>query len=130
MSSRSLDDLTQQTRAKAQKMMLLAGFVGLDLLVTCTRRTRGEQADLYEQGRTKPGKIVTWAKPGESPHEDGRALDVVPLRGGVCVWGTVGEDLLLWQKVGEVGEAAGLAWGGRWPGKKRDFPHFQNQSKG
>ena len=98
---------------------------GLSCLVTCTRRTAGEQAALYAQGRTAPGRIVTWAKPGESLHEQGRALDVVPMRGGKCVWGTTGADLALWLQIGAIGEAAGLEWGGRWSPAKRDYPHFQ-----
>lgn len=38
-------------------------------------RTVAEQADLYAQGRTKPGKIVTNAKPGTSAHNYGIATD-------------------------------------------------------
>jgi peptidoglycan L-alanyl-D-glutamate endopeptidase CwlK len=102
-----------------------AGAAGLFLLVTCTLRTAQEQAALYAQGRTAPGRVVTWAKPGQSLHETGQAVDVVPMRGGVCVWGTTGADLELWRQVGALGEAAGLEWGGRWPAKIRDYPHFQ-----
>jgi peptidoglycan L-alanyl-D-glutamate endopeptidase CwlK len=98
---------------------------GLFYLVTCTLRTGADQAALYAQGRTAPGRIVTWAKPGESLHEKGQALDVVPMRGGRCVWGTTGADLALWLQIGAMGEAAGLEWGGRWPAAKRDYPHFQ-----
>ena len=98
---------------------------GLFVLVTCTWRTSAEQAALYAQGRTAPGPVVTWAKPGESEHEKRNALDVVPLRNGKPVWGTTGADLALWQQVGALGEAAGLEWAGRWPAKRREFPHFQ-----
>jgi len=98
---------------------------GLSVLVTCTRRTPEDQAALYAQGRTTPGPVVTWAKPGESRHETGEAWDVVPLRNGKPVWGTTGADLLLWQQVGAIGEAAGAEWAGRWPARIREFPHFQ-----
>ena len=40
-------------------------------------RTWDEQADIYAQGRTKPGKIVTFAKPGDSMHNYGFAEDIV-----------------------------------------------------
>lgn len=38
-------------------------------------RTVKEQAELYAQGRTKPGKIVTNARPGTSAHNYGIAVD-------------------------------------------------------
>lgn len=125
MASRSLDDLNPATRLRAQKMMHLAGLAGFNLLVYCTLRGEAEQAELYAQGRTKPGAIVTWAKPGQSLHQIGAALDLVPLRGGKCVWGRDGADGVLWQAVGAIGEQAGLEWAGRWPERKREYPHFQ-----
>lgn len=36
--------------------------------ITCTHRTNEEQNNLYLQGRTAPGKIVTNAKAGQSAH--------------------------------------------------------------
>lgn len=36
--------------------------------LTCTHRSNDEQNALFEIGRTKPGKKVTNAKGGESPH--------------------------------------------------------------
>jgi peptidoglycan L-alanyl-D-glutamate endopeptidase CwlK len=93
-------------------------------LVTSTYRSTAEQNALYAQGRTKPGKKVTNAKGGQSFHNHRLAYDVVPLRNGKPVWGTTGEDGKLWQRVGELGEAAGLEWAGRWT-KFREFPHFQ-----
>ena len=44
-----------------------------------TLRTIKEQNDLYAQGRTKPGKIVTNAKGGQSYHNYGLAIDIVLL---------------------------------------------------
>lgn len=40
-------------------------------------RTYGEQMELWSQGRTKPGKIVTNAKGGQSAHNFGLAIDFV-----------------------------------------------------
>lgn len=117
---------------------------GIDILVTCTYRSNDEQADLYAQGRTKPGQVVTWAKPGESKHNlqiagqpASKAFDMVPLRNGKLVWGTSGDgidndptddhtdDLELWQRVGLIAESVGLEWAGRWPKGKREFPHCE-----
>jgi len=44
------------------------------------RRTMNQQRDIYAQGRTKPGKVVSNAKPGQSAHNFGFAVDVWPLK--------------------------------------------------
>ncbi len=36
--------------------------------LTTTYRSNDEQTELYAQGRTNPGKVVTNAKAGDSPH--------------------------------------------------------------
>lgn len=48
-------------------------------------RTFGEQARLYAQGRTTPGRKVTNAKPGFSPHNYGLAKDYMLFRSGIPV---------------------------------------------
>jgi peptidoglycan L-alanyl-D-glutamate endopeptidase CwlK len=52
------------------------------------------------------------------------AYDVVPLRNGKPVWGTSGEDGVLWQKVGALGVEQGLEWAGNWV-KFKESAHFQ-----
>lgn len=49
-------------------------------------RTFDEQAAIYAQGRTKPGKIVSDAQPGESPHQYGCASDWIFWDGAQPVW--------------------------------------------
>ena len=44
-----------------------------------TLRTFAEQDVLYAQGRSKPGKVVTNAKGGQSYHNYGLAIDIVLL---------------------------------------------------
>lgn len=56
---------------------------GVAVHVYETLRTNERQAQLYAQGRTAPGKIVTNAKPGQSKHNpdangEGHAWDAVP----------------------------------------------------
>ena len=100
-------------------------LAGIDLLVTQTYRSPADQAALYAQGRTTDGHIVTRAKAGQSMHQYRVAYDVVPLRNGKPVWGTIYDiDIALWHKVGELGRAQGLSWAGDWPNFK-EFPHFQ-----
>lgn len=53
---------------------------GIRPLVYCGLRTMEEQAALYAIGRSKAGKIVTKARPGESYHNYGLALDWVAMK--------------------------------------------------
>lgn len=129
MASRKIEDLHPALQDTARQFLQEAQLAGIDALITCTYRSWDEQADLYAQGRTKPGKIVTNAKPGHSKHNyrlpDGtpasEAFDVVPVRGGKAIWNA--EDPA-WQELGRIGEALGLEWAGRWK-RMREYPHFQ-----
>ena len=67
-------------------------------------------------------RIVTWVR--HSKHQDGIAFDVVPMIRSqrlVPQWASPH-----WKKLGLIGEHLGLKWGGRWQGKQRDRPHFEN----
>jgi peptidoglycan L-alanyl-D-glutamate endopeptidase CwlK len=57
-------------------------------------------------------------------HNHRLAYDVVPLRNGKPVWGTSGEDGVLWKTVGDLGIAQGLEWAGSWKTFK-EYAHFQ-----
>jgi hypothetical protein len=91
------------------------------------KRTQAEQDALYAQGRTTPGKIVTWTR--NSYHLTGRAVDVVPKPDG---WKskTVSWDHRLFNPLAEAFKAAAkeldvpIEWGGDWK-KTKDRPHFQ-----
>jgi len=120
--SRSLDDLSFAVRPMMDVFLANVAKANIDWLVTCTLRTMAEQAALYAQGRTTPGLIVTHAPPGESAHQYGLALDGVPIVNGKPDW--LASDPV-WLDVGEIGEAAGLEWAGRWKGENKEFPHFQ-----
>lgn len=79
--------------------------------------------ELYAQGRSKPGPIVTNAKAGQSAHNFGLAADLV-LDGYMDRAGLQPDfrpssyDLL-----GELCPKHGLVWGGSWVFKDR--PHVQ-----
>ena len=123
-NSRSLDDLLPPVRARAQAFLDACKQEGIDLLVTSTFRDLESQAALYAQGRTTPGKRVTNAKAGQSYHNWRVAFDVVPMRDGKPVWNTTGADGKLWERIGQLGEAVGLEWAGRWK-TFREYAHFQ-----
>lgn len=124
INSRKIEDLHPKVAELCRKFIAECDKHDIDILITSTYRDGESQNALYAQGRTKPGNIVTNAKAGQSWHNWKCALDVVPLRNGKPVWGTLGKDLELWNKVGAIGESVGLEWAGRWK-RMREFPHFQ-----
>jgi peptidoglycan LD-endopeptidase CwlK len=105
-------------RKKAKMLVAACQEKGISLIVTSAFRSFEEQNELYAQGRTKPGNIVTNAKAGESFHNWRVAFDVVGLKNGIPDWNCD------WKTIGELGEALDLEWGGRWTGFV-DKPHFQ-----
>lgn len=94
---------------------------------THTLRTFKEQDEIYAQGRTKPGKIVSNAKSGRSWHNYGMAIDIVLLVGGGVSWDIStdfdGDGRADWIEVVQVFKEHGWEWGGDWQFK--DYPHFQ-----
>lgn len=122
-SSNFLIKLHPEMKAAAVALLEDAFDEGIDLTITQGFRSSQEQKRLYDQGRTTPGPIVTNAKPGVSKHEYGLAFDVAPLNDkGKPHWP---EDNELWNKIGELGKAIGLRWGGDFTSIK-DRPHFEH----
>ena len=64
--SRSLLDLEPDVRRMAEEHQRLCAAEGIEVVFTHTLRTAAEQQALYDRGRTKPGPIVTNARPGYS----------------------------------------------------------------
>ena len=95
---------------------------GLKIKIGDTFRTKAEQDELYAQGRTKPGQIVTKAPGGNysSYHQWGTAFDIYRADGK----GAYYDDDGFFTKVGRIGTSIGLEWGGDWKGMP-DKPHFQ-----
>lgn len=125
MSSRSLIDADPTL---AERFLLLAEDfareqVPASLVVTCTYRSPVEQAELYAQGRSKPGKIVTNADGMRnlSMHNyyPSRAIDVAVEMNGEIAWR---EDL--YHPLVELAARHGLVSGGSWKTFK-DWPHIE-----
>ena len=94
---------------------------GLPLLITCTYRTEAEQAELYAQGRTKPGPKVTNARPGQSFHQYRVAVDLYPMIGMKPDFSGTHPN---WHKIAEIMKSEGFEWGYEWKTFK-EMPHFQ-----
>jgi peptidoglycan L-alanyl-D-glutamate endopeptidase CwlK len=128
INSRSLDDLLPEVKEKA---LLFLEQCNLELpvdkiIITSTYRSVDYQNYLYEQGRTRPGAIVTKVRGGFSVHNFRRAFDVVPQINGRAVYDTNTKELTqLWADIGAIGQECGLEWGGSWKGFV-DMPHFQD----
>jgi peptidoglycan L-alanyl-D-glutamate endopeptidase CwlK len=122
MPSRNLDDLLPQVKEKALQLDEDCREENIILLFTATYRTPEEQDELYSHGRTKPGPIVTNSKAWQSWHNVKRAFDVVPKDVDGNIWWAAPERI--WQKIGLIGKACGLEWGGDFKSLK-DRPHFE-----
>lgn len=92
------------------------------LKVTETLRTYERQRKIYEQGRSKPGDRVTNAKPGESWHNFGLAVDIC-FMGSDPYLDKHKYQELMWEQLGEVIVSHDLTWGGNF--KFEDRPHIE-----
>lgn len=94
---------------------------GIYLIITEGFRTKKYQDELYEKGRTKPGKIITNAKGStySSQHMWGIAFDIA-INDKNLVY-----DTKTIKKVAKIAKSkkVGLGWGGDWKSFK-DMPHF------
>jgi peptidoglycan L-alanyl-D-glutamate endopeptidase CwlK len=107
------------SRVRAVAAALAQG--GINIEVVQGLRTIAEQDALFAQGRTKPGLVVTRARGGQSNHNYGLAVDVVPFTGGKPQWDAPNS---VWVAIGAEGGKQGLEWGGSWK-KFIDKPHLQ-----
>jgi len=116
---RDIDALTPDTAAKCRLFLQRSKAAGLEVFVTETRRSFERQAALWAIGRTLPGRIVTRSKAGTGKHEFGLAFDVAFK--GVNLYPS---DAKTWARLGSIGKACGLTWGGDFKGV--DSVHFEN----
>ncbi|WP_438497192.1 M15 family metallopeptidase [Paenibacillus sp. IHBB 3054] len=128
-SAKRLQGLLPAHRAAAEALIEFAYANGVPIVITQGLRTIAEQNDLYAQGRTKQGQIVTNARGGYSYHNFGVAIDfALALPGGGVSWDTRrdgdGDGVADWDEVVTAAKRIGWEWGGDWTSFK-DLPHFQ-----
>lgn len=114
----SKKDLLSLVKRKANAVVKEMELLGHPVRIVEGYRSMERQAELYAQGRTKPGNIVTNAKPGESFHNYGVAVDFVFRKEGYNASDT------LWKTLGTIGKKHGFKWGGDWS-KFKDKPHLE-----
>lgn len=104
-----------------------------DFLISQGVRTDAEQYALYQQGRSKPGRIVTHVdgRRKRSAHQKkidgyGYAIDFALVVDGVVDW----VDIPKYKEIGEhivaLGRKRGIpvVWGGNWS-RFKDYPHIE-----
>jgi peptidoglycan LD-endopeptidase CwlK len=120
-SENNIRTLNPKVQPLARELIEKAVAAGVHVKVISGTRTYAEQNELYAQGRTKPGMIVTKAKGGQSIHNFGCAWDVGIFSADGKIYFGESKD---YAKVGAIGRGLGIEWGGDWTGFK-DEPHFQ-----
>lgn len=130
-----LDSRTESTmrtilpaaQALMRRLITALRAAGIDARAIDGTRGYAEQDALFRQGRYgNPGPVVTYARGGQSNHNFGLAVDLGIFAGGRYLNGGKPGDLDPYKRAGDLSaKVAGLEWGGLWPGKKQDLPHYQ-----
>ena len=113
---RSISELTPPAQQACGLFLKRCEQKGLKVRITETYRSQERQNYLYEQGRTRSGKVVTWTK--NSRHTSRRAWDICK-----DVKGQEYSDSAFFKACGAIAKSLGIIWGGTW--KQADTPHFE-----
>ena len=73
-ADRDINKLDPKFKIKVLKFMNECEKQDISIFVTEAFRTYDRQLELYMQGRTKPGRIVTWTM--NSLHRERKAIDI------------------------------------------------------
>lgn len=129
LSKRSLDRLNGVDPRLVAVVKRAIEITTQDFMVLEGLRNPQRQAELYAQGRTAPGPVVTWTM--QSPHLEGRAVDLVPYP---VDWNTLSKFDAIAKAMFDAAKEQGVSirWGADWDrdGKPRergetDSPHFE-----
>lgn len=113
---RDISELTATAQKACRLFLQKCEERGLKVSITETYRSQERQNYLYEQGRSRSGKVVTWTK--NSRHTSRRAWDICQ-----NVKGKEYSDSSFFAECGKVAAELGITWGGDW--KQADMPHFE-----
>lgn len=125
----NLSGLNRKARAKFEDFLTAAQPIlakhGATAEVLSGLRSYQQQAALYAQGRTKPGKIVTNARPGSSWHNYGLAIDLGLFKAGVYLDAKNPRFAdRIYSELGQLARSMGVEWAGYWT-SFTETPHFQ-----
>lgn len=113
------------TKKRIRFIQLLALFIqkatleGIEFIWWTVYRSPQDQNFLYQQGRTRPGKIITQCdgQIKQSKHTQWLAVDILIIKDDASVWERTAE----YDRLGEIWQALGGCWGGEWG----DVFHFE-----
>lgn len=122
-------DLHPIVKQNADALKAAAANQGITVVMTEGFRSFKEQDELYKQGRTKKGNIVTYARGGESYHNYGLAIDfALQKKDGSIIWDMEYDGNQNgksdWLEVVEIAKKLGFEWGGDWK-RFKDYPHLE-----
>jgi len=125
----NLGSLNKKALAKLEPFVAAAELAmekhGVKVEVISGLRSWAAQAALFAQGRTKPGRIVTKARPGSSWHNYGLAIDLGLFSNGVYLDEVDPKRAdRLYQEIGTIAARMGIEWAGNWKSFP-EGPHFQ-----
>lgn len=127
----NLGSLNKKALAKFEPFLIeveaLMATQGVKVEVISGLRSWAAQAALYASGRTKPGEIVTKARPGSSWHNYGLAIDLGLFQASNGLYLDKGKPTLsdvFYQQIGKVAAKHGIEWAGNWK-SFTETPHFQ-----
>jgi peptidoglycan L-alanyl-D-glutamate endopeptidase CwlK len=134
MTKRTLENLAglnRKFRAQVEKFLIAAEPIcehhGITIEVISGLRSWAQQAALYAQGRTKPGPIVTKARPGSSWHNYGLAIDLGLFAAGKYLDSADPKRAdRIYRELGALAATRGIEWAGTWK-TFTESPHFQNR---
>lgn len=130
MASRDPKTLHPLLQPLAQQFLVQCMAEGINVFLTCCYRSNEEQDEDYAKGRTFPGKIITNAQAGQSPHNctiaDGnipaaKAFDFgIKTNEGSLDWDA---SDVQWVRARDIGESLGLYSGEYFP--RKDYDHLE-----
>ena len=129
LSQKSLDRLAVVDPRLVAVVKRAIQITTQDFMVLEGYRSQERQDELYAQGRTKPGPVVTWVKVGT--HTSGTAVDLVPYP---VDWNDLSKFDAISKAMFDAAKELGvkIRWGANWNqnGTPRergesDSPHFE-----
>lgn len=113
---RDINELHVTAQSACRLFLQECQKAGVNVFITETYRSQARQSYLYEQGRTRPGQVVTWTK--NSNHMGRSAWDIAVSPPANLY------DTATLNKAGAIARKLGITWGGDWP-NNIDRPHFE-----
>ena len=114
---------------KQNQLVERARKSGIKIVITEGYRSEERQDELFEQGRSTAGQIVTSARGGESYHNYGLAIDfAIRVSEDKVIWDIDydgnGNGKSDWMEIVDIAKELGFEWGGDWISFP-DYPHLQ-----